>query len=325
MSRQRITPEPNFATTTPPLVLVKGDDTPHDTPIDLRIMRLEEFLGAKALSFNSQKAYRQDLQTFLAWTNTSWASVTPRQVAQFKEHLLRCGKRGHALSDATVSRVLGTLKNFYKWMQRNGYVTTDPTCAVEVPKLVEPEAQNLSLDEVKRILEATAQTNLETRNLALVAVLLHGLRAGEVSALNVSDYDGQRLHIRKAKADSKGRVPLAKAGRDAVDLYLQWRKEDGDTLEPRSPLFLSHSRQNSGTRLSYGAIRKVIDQISECSGVKFHAHQFRHTFATNLVMEGMNPYHVMTLTRHKSIASFRRYTRAADQSAAEEEFRRFEE
>jgi len=45
------------------------------------------------------------------------------------------------------------------------------------------------------------------------------------------------------------------------------------------------------------------------TGLDLHAHQFRHTFATDLVLKGMNPYHVMTLTRHKSVQSFRRYTK----------------
>jgi integrase/recombinase XerD len=56
-------------------------------------------------------------------------------------------------------------------------------------------------------------------------------------------------------------------------------------------------------------------------GFDFHAHQFRHTFATNLILKGMNPYHVMTLTRHKSPQNFRRYTKAADAIAAEQAFR----
>lgn len=61
-------------------------------------------------------------------------------------------------------------------------------------------------------------------------------------------------------------------------------------------------------------------QLRRQIGIKFHAHQFRHTYATNLVLEGMNPYHVMTLTRHNSVQSFRRYTKAADQQAAEAAF-----
>ena len=288
--------------------------------LDLRASRIEEFLMARSLSQSSQKAYRQDLQAFLDWTQAPWAMVNPRLAAQFKEHLMREEKGQRSRSDATVRRILGTLKNFYGWMQRSRYVEFDPTIEIQLPKLIEPEAQNLPSGDVKKVVEAAAATSLPERNVALIAVLLHGLRASEVSALNMEDYDRTRLHIRKAKADSKGTVPLAGAGREALDRYLDWRKQQGDVLAPTSPLFLSHSRRNNGDRISYGAIRKTIDKLSEETGIDFHAHQFRHTFATNLVLEGMNPYHVMTLTRHKSQSSFRRYTKAADQQAAEAAF-----
>jgi integrase/recombinase XerD len=151
-------------------------------------------------------------------------------------------------------------------------------------------------------------------------VLLHGLRAEEVSALNIEDYDGRRLRIREAKADSKGWVPLTLQGKEALDGYLQWRELTGEVLSPERPLFVSHSRRNLWQRLGYDGIRKVMNAISKQTGIDFHAHQFRHTFATNLVLKGMNPYHVMTLTRHKSVQNFRRYTKAADQQAAEQAF-----
>jgi integrase/recombinase XerD len=69
--------------------------------------------------------------------------------------------------------------------------------------------------------------------------------------------------------------------------------------------------------MSYDTVRKLVEKIRVKIGFYFHAHQLRHTFATNLVIDGMNPYHVMTLTRHKSVNNFRRYTKAADQTAAE--------
>ena len=289
---------------------------------NLREERVKEFLQARSLAPKSQKAYRQDLQCFLNWTDKGWAEVTPRQIAQFKAHLMRkdleTGRR--SLSDATVRRVLGTLKNFYGWMVRSRYVSINPTTEVDLPKLTEPEAQNLKDMEVERIVEAALASSLPERNIALIAVLLHGLRAEEVSALNQGDYDGRRLRIREAKADSKGWVPLTPQGKEAVKRYLQWRELTGEVLSSERPLFVSHSRRNLWQRLGYDGIRKVMDAISKQTGIDFHAHQFRHTFATNLVLKGMNPYHVMTLTRHKSVQNFRRYTKAADQAAAEKAF-----
>jgi integrase/recombinase XerD len=165
------------------------------------------------------------------------------------------------------------------------------------------------------------ETSLPERNMALLSILRHGLRAQEASNLNIEDFDGQRLKIRQAKADSKGTVPIDLDAQMWVQQYLQWREAIGEVLNPDSPLLASHSNRNSGQRMGYHAIQKLMKALSKTVGFDFHAHQFRHTFATNLVLKGMNPYHAMTLTRHKSANSFRRYTKAADELAAEQAFR----
>ncbi|BAU15439.1 hypothetical protein LEP3755_59970 [Leptolyngbya sp. NIES-3755] len=53
-------------------------------------------------------------------------------------------------------------------------------------------------------------------------------------------------------------------------------------------MFVSYSRQNAGARLTYGGIRTLIDKLSEKTGIDFHSHQGRHTFATDRVLAGMN-------------------------------------
>jgi integrase/recombinase XerD len=316
----RETPEPQL------ISLVGRAKTPIKAtvkPTELRQQRVDEFLAARSLAPKSQKAYREDLARFMAWTDTAWSNVTPRQVAQFKTHLLRTdfktGKR--VLADASAKRILQTFKNFMGWMARSGYLDRDPTSEISLPKLVEPEANNLTDEQVQAILNAAMESSLPERNMALLAVLGHGLRAQEVSNLNIGDFDGQRLKIREAKADSKGTVPIDLDAQMWLQQYRQWREDKGDILTDESPLFASHSNRNQGQRMGYHAIQKLMKGISATVGFDFHAHQFRHTFATNLVLKGMNPYHVMTLTRHKSPQTFRRYTKAADELAAEKAFR----
>ncbi|WP_373543942.1 tyrosine-type recombinase/integrase [Chamaesiphon sp.] len=290
--------------------------------IELRETRIEEFLQARSLSPNSQLAYRRDLNHFLRWITMGWAAVTPRQVAQFKAHLLRIDSETdrRVLVDSSVCRILGTLKNFYGWLLKSQYVSADPTIGIELPKLVEPEAQNLDDITVEQILQAATNSSIPERNITIVSVLLHGLRASEVVNLNLEDYDGQRLNIRQAKADSKGKVPLTVQTRSLLDRYLEWRERQGHSIEPNSPIFISESNRNRGQRLSYDGIYKVVKEFEAVTNVSIHPHQFRHTFATNMMVQGMNPYHVMTMTRHRSTASFRRYTKAADQAAAEAAF-----
>ncbi|WP_088893812.1 tyrosine-type recombinase/integrase [Leptolyngbya ohadii] len=289
-------------------------------PTDLRLLRIDEYLQARSLSPKTQSAYRQDFQHFLRWTNLAWTDVTPRQVTQFKQHLMRTEEGRRVLSDASVKRVLGTLKAFYGWLWRSGYIDRNPTLEVQLPKLSEPEAGNLTDEQVSRILAAAAETRLRERNLALIAVLQHGIRAEAATLLNIEDFDGARLHVHQDKADSKGVVPLDQDGQQKIAAYLAWRQERGEVILPQAPLFISYSHRNAGVRIGYDTIEKLVTRLRKATGIQFHAHQFRHTYATNLVLDGMNPYHVMTLTRHKSVQTFRRYTKAADQKAAEAAF-----
>jgi integrase/recombinase XerD len=123
-------------------------------PIELRTQRVEEFLMARSLAPNSQKAYRDDLARFMAWTDNAWGNVSSRQVAQFKSHLMRVDdKNKRVLADASVVRILRSLKNFLGWMTRSRYIDYDPSTEVSLPKLQEPEADNLTDKQMEAIFE----------------------------------------------------------------------------------------------------------------------------------------------------------------------------
>jgi site-specific recombinase XerD len=284
-------------------------------PVEIRSLRIEEFLQARSLSPNSKKAYLQDLQRFLNWSDKSWGTVTRRDVALFKTHLIN-----QNLAPATVNRSLTTLGNFFGWMLESDHVTKDPTTAIDLLPLPEPEAKDLSYEEVCRIYAIAQSRSHPERDIALISVLLHGLRAGEVSALDVGDFDKTRLHIRKGKSDSKGRVPLKAQAVNDLNRYITWRKERGEVIEASSPLFLSCSRRSRGSRLTYWGIRDVMDAIREATQIDLNAHRFRHTFATDLALRGIDSQHGMTLTRHKSPQSYKIYTKRAQQLAAERAF-----
>ncbi|MGG6279996.1 tyrosine-type recombinase/integrase [Leptolyngbya sp. AN03gr2] len=69
---------------------------------------------------------------------------------------------------------------------------------------------------------------LSERNLAILLLLLYGLRASEVCKLNMEDYiDRTRLRIRKAKSDSKRTIPLNQEAREVLDQYLEWCEAQG--------------------------------------------------------------------------------------------------
>ncbi len=287
------------------------------SPTDLQSLRVEEFLATKALSPNSQRAYRRELLAFLTIVNKPFAFIQSRHIVQYKVQLTE------KLAPSSVNRALSAISSFFDWLEQ-AYGNPNPTLTIRQHKLPLPPAQDLTEAELEALLTALENRPSLTiiRDKAVFTALRHGLRAGEVASLNLSDYDGIRLHIQIAKDDSSGHVPLDTAGRDAINAYLKQRLQNGETFNPTAPLFLSHSPiPNAPRRFGYQGIYYFIKELGEMAGVaNLTPHRLRHTFATQLLLTGMEPLHARTLTRHKSEVSFKRYAKRALEAAAERAF-----
>lgn len=288
--------------------------------IDLRYVRVEEFLRARSLTANSQKAYRRELRRFLVWTERPISQITPRQIVQYKEYLEK------SLAPSSVNRALCALKSFFSWLVKAypDTMNSNPTSSVALLKLSSPPAFDLSDTEVDALWQGIKRLPLasQCREAALLAVLLHGLRAGEVAALSLGDYDGIRLTIHQGKDDSGGTVPLNRQARDCLNAYLKERRHLGERYAKHRPLFLSQSPvPGKGERLGYQGIYYTIKELGELAGIaNLTPHRLRHTYATKLLLSGIDSLHARTLTRHKSEANFKRYAKRALASAAERAF-----
>ena len=321
-------------------------------------MRVEQWLAAKSLAANTKRSYIKELKRFWHWTEKPWNQITTCDVTRYKDYLEKATAHDPKtnttkpqLSTNSMALALRSLKSFFGWMQHAYYITENPTLAVSAPNEPEPESKELTDAQITMLYAALERRgHLKLRDTALLAVLSHGLRAEEASLLNIEDYDGNRLHIRKAKHGSTGKVPVDKAAQTALDTYLEWRREQGDQLATDTPLFVNYSRNPSvqGNRLSYDGIYLVVRQLGQLavevaleqisvkpeeysvddivgwevsSLAQIHPHQLRHTFASNLVLGGMDAYLAMALTRHRSLSAFKRYSSKAREQQAERAFR----
>ena len=340
----------------PSLKLIVGEtkiETRSPAPVDLREVRVTEFLQARSLAANTEKAYRRELKKFLGWTDRPWAEITPRHLAQYKAHL-----KQERLSPNSINRALAGLMSFFDWF-RTAYpeqMLQDPTTAVELERVPLPPAQDLSEAQVAALYLAVEQQGERAkRDRAVLSVLAHGLRVDEVVRLNVGDFDGIRLTIVQAKDDSTGTVPLARQARDHLLDYLSDRALQEGELAPKAPLFLSYGRNRRQQRLGYQGIYYLVKKLGQRAAQiarailegqdqggsgeawqtwnpaqlrqileleQVHPHQLRHTFATGLLLRGMESLHARTLTRHRSEASFKRYAKRVLATTAEQAFYR---
>ncbi|BAU13957.1 integrase domain protein SAM domain protein [Leptolyngbya sp. NIES-3755] len=333
-------------------------DLKEPPPDDLRWTRVEQWLAAKSLAQNTKRSYTRELKRFWNWTNKPWNQVTIWDVTRYKEYLetaliqeSETNTLKRQLSPNSVALAVRSLKSFFRWMEQAHYIIENPTLAVSVPTESEPESKELTDLQVQALYAALERRgHSQLRDTALLATLSHGLRAEEASHLNVEDYDGRRLHIREAKQGSTGRVPLDQDACNALNAYLEWRKGQGESLTADTPLFVNYSRDPRvrGRRLSYDGIYLVVKQLGQMAIdlaleqiqdkpearsvadlvgweiavlAEVYPHQLRHTFASNLVLGGMDAYLAMSLTRHRSVSVFKRYSNKAREKQAEQAFR----
>ena len=299
------------------LDLIKSNQADPLTFLDYRSARIDEYFRSRELSANSQRAYRRAFARFSNWTDKAWHDIKHQDLDRYKEYL-----KSLELSAATICQELAALKSFFNWLTIKDYISKDPTLTLTKPKLKPPSPQELSEGEVESLFNAVALRGFhQVRDRALLRVLEHGLRASEVTALNIEDYDGKRLHITEAKRDSVGFVPLLSEARTAIDAYLAWRKTEGMDLEADSALFLSHSHKSRGQRLTYDGLYGIVKNLVEIAQLEnCYPHRLRHTLATNLALKGMDSMLARRITRHKSEASYQRYSERGLDLKAQEQF-----
>nr|MDZ8063199.1 site-specific integrase [Nostoc sp. EkiNYC01] len=291
-------------------------------PTDIRWMKVLEFLRSNNLAPNSRKLYERELKRFLGWTQLHYHELRPRHFGLYKEYLRDEVKTDalKSLSKSSINAGVAALKSFFKWMCYTypDIIAINPTVGIKLEKVPLPPAQSLTAEEMERVwaaLELLGETKL--RDTALVHILSHGLRAGEIVELNVGSFDGKLLFLPDTKTNEPRLVPLRKESREVVQEYLLTRQQQGEKLNCDSPLMISHHASYKGERLSYHGIYFAVEKIGELAGIEdLHPHQFRHTYATDLLLLGVDPSHARKLTGHQSEKAFRRYTLRSEQEAA---------
>jgi integrase/recombinase XerD len=283
---------------------------------NLRQQRIEQFLDLKNLAVKTRKTYAQQLRWFSDWMDKDWQTVNLNEVRRYKLYL----EQERQLKPNSIALALSSLKSFYAWLKLAGYVVENPMTAVSVPRPAEAEGKNLEGFQVDKLVQAlTERGETAARDAAIFCLLFFaGLRANEVSSLNVDDYNGVEVLIREAKHDSTGQVPVNRQTDEAIRDYLleRWVQSQG-TLSESDPMFVSCSPKSLGQRLGYQGIYYMVKDLAKSAGLEnMYPHRGRHTFASRLIEDGMDAYLAMQLTRHRSVQAFKTYSNKVRYQAA---------
>jgi integrase/recombinase XerC len=196
------------------------------------------------------------------------------------------------------------------FMQRKPMGLGRPPVAMSRLRVREPKLNivPLSIDEVSRFWRSFRSA----RDLAIVGLMLmHGLRAAEVLALNPDDVLLSEAQIRVRGKGSKIRfLPLAPETTQLIDHYLRTERPNPCS----AALFVVLKGSARGSRMTYPGLRSLFRHHRSSTGVQLaNPHRFRHTFASDMVRAGMSLPALMQLMGHADIETTLRYVQITAQ------------
>ena len=280
-------------------------------------------------SLRTVENYQLYLERFLEFTgDMSVEKITAEVVRKYRLWLNRYeNDLGQKLSLTTQSYHLIALRGFLVYLSRRD-ITSLSADKIILPKTVRPQVTFLQYDEIVRMLEQIdTSTEQGLRDRAIIELLFSsGLRVSELVNLNRDHINlTRREFMVRGKGQKDRPVFVSKSAAEHVETYLDART---DSLPP---LFLNYSR-NSQTpttsgdfrRLAARSIQRMVSHYAKLAGITKHVspHTMRHSFATDLLMNGADLRSVQSMLGHSSISTTQVYTHVTDQHL-KEVFERF--
>jgi site-specific recombinase XerD len=246
------------------------------------------------------------------------AQITPELIRKYRLWLNRYKSEnsGEELAMITQSYHLIALRGFLKYFSRRDIPSMAPD-KIELPRTHRKQVTFLHYDEVTRLLEQVdVNDEAGLRDRAILELLFSsGLRVSELVNLNRDHINTKRREFMVRGKGQKDRpVFISKAAADWVEQYLALRQ---DSLVP---LFISYSRNvepdttGDFRRLTARSIQRMISKYARLAGITKHVspHTMRHSFATDLLMNGADLRSVQSMLGHSNISTTQIYTHVTD-------------
>ena len=270
----------------------------------------------RRISNHTLDAYSRDLGSFLRFTaeHLGYApglqDLRALEPADFRGFLADRQARG--LARSSTARAMSTLRNFFKFIERQGLVENAAIGGIKTPKV--PRSVPKALDEVDAletvsVIEDLSEEPWIGKRDAAVLFLLYGcgLRIGEALGLDRDQVaepgDAMDTIVVTGKGDKQRLVPVLPVVAKALGDYIDACPHD---LALDGPLFVG----KRGKRLSARMIQRQMGRVRALLGLPETAtpHALRHSFATHLLAGGGDLRTIQELLGHASLSTTQRYT-----------------
>jgi len=268
--------------------------------------------SVRVYSDNTLDAYRSDIEQFYEFCREYYAldDVPIDMVDKVTLRHFLGMLTENKFSARSAARKLATLKSFFKYCLRRSWIEKNPAYAIKSPKLPKSLPTVLSQEQTRTLFDNIEVNNFITARDAAMLELFYasGIRLSELVNLRLKDIQFRNKLISVTGKGNKQRLlPLGNAAMEAINLYLDYYKENFEVPGPLSPLFISSQGNKISTRNVRLRIEKYLQEVSN-GARKNSPHVLRHTFATHLLDEGADLESVRMMLGHESLSTTQVYT-----------------
>jgi len=273
----------------------------------------------KGKSPKTLENYQHYLSRFLNFTkDIPVTKINAKIIRTYRLHLLtHKNTKGETISHRTQNYHLIALRSLLKYLHKIDINTFSPE-KIELIKQPASLPQFLEYNEIIQLLsyQPDQKNVVELRDLAILHTLFStGLRVSELVKLQKDDISHKRQEISIIGKGGKSRIVfLSSSAEDNIKKYLSKRKD----TDPH--LFVNHYRKHHQTSpLTPRSIQRIIKKMAKKTGIakSITPHTLRHSFATDLLINGADLRSVQSLLGHSSVTSTQIYTHLTDKQLKE--------
>jgi site-specific recombinase XerD len=243
--------------------------------------------------------------------------ITPELIRKWRLWLNRLGTNtSDELGKNTQNYHLIALRSFLKFCAKRD-IETMPADKIELAKSKRKQVTFLNPEELERLFNAPKLDTINgLRDRAILELLFSsGLRVSELVGLDVGDINLKRKEFMVRGKGQKDRpIFISDVAAWWIQAYLDKRQDNS------RPLFIRYSGSKkvnlSGNyyRLTARSVQRLVARYAVLAGITKHVspHTLRHSFATDLLMNGADLRSVQAMLGHSNISTTQIYTHVTD-------------
>lgn len=261
----------------------------------------------KKYSRHTILSYQNDLAQFINHITSQGSEFIPSDISyQEIRHWIGI-LMSEKLAARSVNRKLSALKSYFRFLQRQQIISSNPMSKISGPKT--PKRLPVFVDEnqMQHLFEdITFEEGFKGNRDKLIMDLLYqtGIRRAELAGLKETDIDFYNSGIKVLGKRNKERIiPISLGLKRNLEAYLKVKKEHKLT----NPILLVNQKgQAMSDAAIYTTVKKYLSQVTSIR--KKSPHVLRHTFATHLLNNGADINAVKDLLGHANLSATQIYT-----------------